>query len=281
MEIASPIAMTSRKTLTTRMGNGATVMMAVVLAVQTAWWVWHLFGPQPSVVVIQPEPVIDRALARALLGEADAPTSTTQTSAGGSGIRLKGVFAVDGKTLSAAIVSTGARDLSVRVGETFADGVKLVEVGPDHVVISRGGVRETIPLDRMSAANTASANANPKQGSPQASFRLNVASPSRNAYALSRSELNNVLQDPNQVNFLGNIAAAATGGVQVKDAPQGSLAQKLGLQPGDIIATINGQPVTGPGDLARFYGQFGSTNSIRAEIRRGGAPMMLTYTINP
>jgi S1-C subfamily serine protease len=140
-------------------------------------------------------------------------------------------------------------------------------------------MRETITLDRMSAANTSVATSPNNKG--VSNFRLNVASPSRNAYALSRSELNNVLQDPNQVNFLGNIAASASGGVQVKDAPQGSLAQKLGLQTGDIIATINGQPVTGPGDLARFYGQFGSTNSIRAEVRRGGAPMLLTYTINP
>jgi general secretion pathway protein C len=217
-----------------------------------------------------------------LFGEPDAadaapigPTSNT------SGIRLKGVFAVDGKTLSAAIVNIGGRDLSVRVGDSISEGVKLVDVRPSEIVISRGGVRQTIPLDHMSAANTAAASSSASnKGAAQPSFRLNVTQASRNSYSLSRTELNSVLQDPNQINFLGNIVAAG-GGVQVKDAPSGSLAQKLGLQPGDIIATINGQPVTGPGDLARFYGQFGSTNSIRAEVRRGGAAMLLTYSINP
>ncbi len=265
-----------------RLANLATLLMAVLLAAQVAWWSWHFLGPQPNVVEGESQPPIDRALARTLLGEPDASDATAVGPAtNNSGIRLKGVFAVDGKALSAAIVNIGGRDMSVRVGESISDGVKLVDVRPTEIVVSRSGVRQTIPLDHMSAANSAAANSsNANKGTTQASFRLNVAQPSKNAYSLSRSELNNVLQDPNQINFLGNIVAAA-GGVQVKDAPTGSLAQKLGLQPGDIIATVNGQPVTGPGDLARFYGQFGSTNSIRAEIRRGGAPTLLTYSINP
>jgi general secretion pathway protein C len=233
---------------------------------------------------------VERSLARTLLGDPGAVEPVaTGAAANNTGIRLKGVFAVDGKILSAAIINTGGRDTSVRVGETISEGVKLVEVSAAQIVISRAGVRETIPMERMSAANTsiggnvagAGAGAVKSATTSQANFRLNVASESRNSYRLSRSELNNVLQDPNQINFLGNIAPAPGGGVQVRDAPTGSLAQKLGLQVGDTITTINGQPVTGPGDLARFYGQFGSTNSIRAEIKRGGAPLLLTYAINP
>ncbi len=122
---------------------------------------------------------------------------------------------------------------------------------------------------------------NNNSGTPAATFRLNVATSARNTYSLSRGELNGVLQDPRQVNFLGSISPAPNGGVQIKEAAQGTLAQKLGLQAGDIITSINGQPVNGTGDLARFYGQFGSTNSIRAEIKRGGSPMLLVYAINP
>jgi len=267
-----------------RLANAATLVVVVALAFQVAWWGWHFLGPQPAAAMAEVAPLIDRSLARTLLGEVGGNAAPAEsTSANTSGIRLKGVFAVDGKTLSAAIVNSGGRDASVRVGEAIADGIKLVEVAPSHIVISRNGAREKIELDRMSAGNTVAGTSSTAagKGAPQAAFRLNVASTTKNAYSLSRSELNNVLQDPNQINFLGSIAAGASGGVQVKDAPSGSLAQKLGLQLGDIITSINGQPVTGPGDLARFYGQFGSTNSIRAEIRRGGAPMLLTYAITP
>ena len=276
--------MTATRANLPRFANAATLVLVVALAFQVAWWGWHFLGPQPVAAVTELAPPIDQSLARALFGDTGvAAAPADSASANTSGIRLKGVFAVDGRTLSAAVVNSGGRDASVRVGEAIADGIKLVEVAATHIVISRNGVREKIELDRMSASNTAPGTASTAAGkgaSPTA-FRLAIASTANNAYSLSRSELNNVLQDPNQINFLGNIAAGATGGVQVKDAPSGSLAQKLGLQPGDIISTINGQPVTGPGDLARFYAQFGSTNSIRAEIRRGGAPMLLTYAINP
>lgn len=274
---------------TARIANATTLMLLVALAFQLAWWGWHFLAPTPSTQLSAATPLIERGIARNLFGEPGIGAATGGSSqASGSGIRLKGVFAVDGKTLSAAVINSGGRDTSVRVGDAIDEGIKLTEVTADHIIISRNGVREKIELDRMSAANTAntassavSGGASAGKAPAQSTFRLNVASTSRNVYSLSRSELNNVLQDPNQMNFLGNIVAGSSGGVQVKDAPSGSLVQKLGLLPGDIISTINGQPVTGPGDLARFYGQFGSTNSIRAEIRRGGAPMLLTYAINP
>ncbi|MCA2998621.1 MAG: hypothetical protein ING75_08465 [Rhodocyclaceae bacterium] len=271
----------------TRLANLTSLVLVVVLAWQLAWWGWRLATPvtqMAETAVIAP---VERSLARTLLGDPGAVEPiATGAAANNTGIRLKGVFAVDGKILSAAIINTGGRDTSVRVGETISEGVKLVEVSAAQIVISRAGMRETIPMERISASNTSNGNnvvgaGTRPNAAPQATFRLNVALQSRNSYSLSRSELNNVLQDPNQINFLGNIAAATGGGVQVKDAPSGSLAQKLGLQVGDTITTINGQPVTGPGDLARFYGQFGSTNSIRAEIKRGGAPLLLTYAINP
>jgi len=276
--------MTLKPANLSRIANAATLMVVVALAFQVAWWGWHFLAPQPTAALLQAAPPIDRNLARALFGEVGGvETATSSTTSNASGIRLKGVFAVDGKTLSAAVVNSGGRDASVRIGEAIADAITLVEVAASHIVISRNGVREKIELERMSASNTAASASSTAAGkaAPLSAFRLNVASTVKNTYSLSRSELNNVLQDPNQINFLGNIAAAANGGVQVRDAPIGSLAQKLGLQPGDIISAINGQPVTGPGDLARFYGQFGATTSIRAEIRRGGAPMLLTYAINP
>jgi general secretion pathway protein C len=267
-----------------RLASLLTVVLVIALGLQLAWWGWQLTRPLTPPQRLAAAPAVDRALAKTLLG---APTTETAAASSSSGIRLKGVYAVDGKTLSAAIVNTGGRDTSVRVNESIAEGIKLVEVHASHIIVSRAGLRERVDIDRLGSspqitggnAGLANASGNVPSG---ASFRLNVANPSKNSYSLSRGELNNVLQDPNQVNFLGGIAPApGGGGVQVKDAPSGSLVQKLGLMPGDIIASINGQPVNGPGDLARFYGQFGSTSSVRAEIKRGGAPIMLSYAINP
>ncbi len=267
-----------------RLAAAMSIFMAVVLGAQLAWWSWHFFGPAPVHESITADVSIDLSQARALFGEAGESVAAASTPVeNNSGIRLKGVFAVDGVTLSTAVINTGARDFSVQLNEKITDNTTLVDVKADYIVVSRAGVRETIALDRIgavvakSAAGSTAGNANVAASN---NFRLNVSSTSRNAFALSRGELNTVLQDPRQINYLGSITSAPNGGVQVQDATAGSLANKLGLQPGDIITQINGQPVNGAGDLARFYGQFGSTSSVRAEVKRNGTPMQLTYTIN-
>jgi general secretion pathway protein C len=258
-----------------------TLILVVALGVQVAWWGWHFFKPKLSLEGDTISAVsVDMNAARQLFGKVNVTAAATVTD-NNTGIRLKGVYAVDGKTLSAAVINTGGRDTSVRLNEKITDAITLVDVKADHIIISRAGVREKLEIERNIKSSTTASAATTAPAAPQANFRLNVASTTRNTYALSRGELNSVLQDPRQINFLGGISPAPAGGVQISSAESGTLAQKLGLQVGDIITNINGQPVNSTGDLARFYGQFASTNTIRAEIKRAGAPMMLSYTINP
>ena len=255
-----------------------TALLVIALGWQLAWWTWHFITPSlrnPSVTSPINTPT-DIALGRQLFGDA-GPVSSAISSGPQTGIRLKGVFAVDGKTLSAAVLNMGGRDQAVRMGQALSADVTLAEVHPDHVIISRGGIRERIDIDRFDS-RTKNATAT-TSGPPVTQFRLNVASTGSNAYALSRQELNSVLQDPRQMAFTGRIGAAASGGVRVEDAPSGSLLDKLGIKTGDIITGINGQPINSQGDLVRLYQQFGTLASIRAEVRRGGAPVMLSYTI--
>lgn len=212
--------------------------------------------------------------ARSLFGDEGASAAT---AAHASGIRLRGVYAVDGKALSAAVVNTGGkRDIAVRLGEEIEKGVTLAAVEPDYVEISRSGVRERIELDRRIVA--------PGRGGPASTargFRLNIANTGPNSFSLSRSELNTTLQDPNQLAFTGRIGTGAGGGVRIDSAPTGSLPQKLGLAEGDVIRSLNGQPVNSAGDLARLYGQFGTLSSLRAEVLRGGQIVVMNLQITP
>lgn len=256
----------------------ATAMLLIGLGWQLAWWTWCFVTPLLKTVTLAPSTTAapDMALGRQLFGEAGVPTGGV-SAVPQSGIRLKGVFATDGKTLSAAVLNLGGRDQAVKQGQELVAGITLAEVHADFVVVSRAGLRERIELDRYDSRAPKQATA--AGAAPVTQFRLNVASTGSNAYALSRQELNSVLQDPRQMAFTGRIGAAATGGVRVDDAPGGSLLDKLGIKTGDIITGLNGQPVNSPGDLARLYQQFGTLTSIRAEVVRGGTPVMLSYTI--
>src|SRR5215472_17611079 len=119
----------------------------------------------------------------------------------------------------------------------------------------------------------------PRQSWRARGFHLNVAREAANRFTFSRHELDEALRDPAQLQYLGQIVMPPGGGVRMEAAPAGSLAAKLGLQPGDVIKKINGQDVAGTGDLARLYQQFATTSVIQAEVQRGNALLQLSYQI--
>jgi general secretion pathway protein C len=256
-------------------------LLLIALGLQLAWWFWHFMYPpwqdaRPSATQTE----VPIGLGRQLFGDKDGPAPGNESSASAvTGVRLKGVVAVDGKTLAAAVVNLGGRDQTVYLKQEFSPGISLLDVKPDHIIVSRNGARERIDLDKLGTKPGPTSATTTTGGPAPTNFRLNVASTGNNAYALSRQELNTVLQDPRQMNFLGRIGPAPAGGVRVEDSPAGSLANKLGLQAGDVITAINGQPINSPGDLARVYGQFDSISTIRAEVKRSGAPVVMNYSV--
>jgi len=107
-------------------------------------------------------------------------------------------------------------------------------------------------------------------------FRLNVERIGANAYAFSRAELEAALKDPYQLTHLGRVGAAADGsGIEIVAAPRGSLVQRMGLEPGDVIRSVNGQPVATPRDLARVDYH---APVLRGQVRRAGRLLELSYT---
>jgi general secretion pathway protein C len=190
-----------------------------------------------------------------------------------SGIRLKGVVAPTPADIGSAVFNLGGKDVAVRLGGELSAGVTLVAVEPDHAVISRGGVRERVDLDMRLAAV-------PRQvGGQPAGFRLPVTRTASNAFSFARKDLDDALKDPAQLAFLGRIGVPPGGGVRLDEAPPGSLASRLGLQPGDVIRKVNGQAVASAGDLARLYQQFATTSLVQAEVQRGTATVQLSYSI--
>jgi general secretion pathway protein C len=256
-------------------GTALTAILVVVLGLQLAWWGWHFLLPAPTTAASNLSTGAgfdDIALARKLFGGGDAE-AVAEVSA--SDIRLKGVFAVDGVTLSAAVVNWSGKDQAVRMGQELMKGATLAEVYADYIVVARNGGRERIELDKF---RVAASTPNAQSRNPNAGFRLNVTA-AGGGYSLSRQELNNVLQDPRQMEFLGQIGVAPGGGVRVDGAGANTLAGKLGLQSGDVISAVNGQPVNSTGDLARLYSQFNTLSAVRVEVKRAGSPTVLNYTI--
>ena len=133
-----------------------TLAAAALLGLVLAYWTWAWFAPRP-------EPRIETAAAQsggvaaatALFGNVARNKNTAPT---GIAIRLLGVVAAAGGRRGYAVVQLDAkRSLAVREGMDVAPGVRLAEVHPNHVILERGGVRETLALPEQRAAATPAA----------------------------------------------------------------------------------------------------------------------------
>ena len=257
-------------------GTAVVAALVLVLAWQLAYWTWVFATPRTtSVPAARSDSAVDLAAAARLFG---ATSSAGTSSAATSSLRLKGVVAPTPGVAASAIFSTGSgRDLAIFVGTEVQPGVKLAEVHPDHVIVSRAGVSERIDLEAHRSTGVATRPGASRAGA----FKLNVSRSGANSFTFSRKELDDALRDPHQLNYLGQLGMPTSGGVRMEQAPPGSLAQKLGLQPGDIIKKVNGQTVASTGDLARIYQQFGTISAIQAEVQRGSSTVSLAYSINP
>ena len=256
-------------------GKLLVVALVLVLAYQLAYWTWVFVAPPRVAAAAPAQAAVDLAAVARLFG-ADAPADAGGTSAS---LKLKGVIAPTPGVEASAIFSKGAgRDIAVYIDGEVEPGLKLVEVHPDHVIVARAGARSRIDLEAPRSTAVAGRGAMPGKA---AGFKLNVARTGTNNYSLSRKELDDALRDPGQLNHLGQIGVPPKGGVRMEQVPPGSLAQKLGLQPGDVIKKVNGQTVASAGDLARLYTQFNTLSLIQAEIQRGQSTLQLSYQIQP
>lgn len=260
---------------TSRFGTLVTVVLVLVLAWLLARWTWVFVTPPQAAPAASAASGVDLALVARLFGGGAPAPGVSRPAGSSTGLRLKGVVAPSPANIGSAVFNAGGKDIAVNLGAEIQPGVKLVAVEPDHAIVARGGVRERVDLDlRMAAV--------PRALSGKASgFRLPVARSGSNAFSFSRKDLEEALKDPGQLSYLGRIGVPPSGGVRLDEAPPGSLASRLGLQPGDIIRKVNGQAVASAGDLARLHQQFASTSLIQAEVQRGTASIQLSYTITP
>src|SRR5437660_1336549 len=67
------------------------------------------------------------------------------------------------------------------------------------------------------------------------------------------------------------------GGFLVRQVQSGSLYEKLGLRPGDVIRNVNGQPLTSMDDVMRLYQQFGTAQRVLVDVQRQGRTETLYY----
>ncbi len=207
-------------------------------------------------------------------------------------IKLRGVFAGGGTDSGFAIVNAGGRDQATRIGGEVVPGVTLESVHPRHVVLRRGGALERVNLEeRTSAPVQVAAAPRYAQAAPPPPAPAPGAAPapaqSSNPGARFRrpepyapvGDVPTEAQPPAPAPAPAPapkapaprpLSGAAPQGLVIQDVPPGSMLERIGLQPGDVVRSVNGEAVSSEADVARVLQQRGMQGSFSAEVQRGG-----------
>ncbi len=165
---------------------------------------------------------------------------------------------------SAIIADAAGLQNSFATGEEIMPGVTLHSVAFDHVVVSNNGALEKLYLDQSVPAPTVG-------GTPPVTAPITAAAATVTAAPGSGVKLNPETVAKNvglaQRNENGKVT-----GLIVSARDDGSVLKAAGLRDGDIIVSVNGNPVGSAADLAK---NLRPGANVSLEVERGGQKLPL------
>ena len=239
----------------------ALALLGLLLAIQAVRFVWLLVTPVGPVGDYRANElqVLSPASRLALFASFDPFAGT----AGGEGatvvtslpLTLYGIRQNLGSGGGSAILAgpDGVQD-SYPVGGEIQPGVTLYAVAFDHVVIDRGGARESLYLDQSVPAETVGGTA-PAIASP-----TGVAAPTTTPDAASVAQA---------VGFAPRNENGRVTGIVLSPQGDGALFRAAGFRDGDIIVSVSGAPVTSAADIDRLRRQIAPGARLSVEVERG------------
>lgn len=271
----------------------ATPTLALLALLVLAGWLaarWVLYFAAPAEVPVVPgRERVQLGVAAQALADAHlfgiAPASAGGETVSNLNIKLKGVFAGGANAPSAAIVNTGDRDETARVGGEIVPGVVLEAVHARHVMVRRNGTLERVDLEEPQPVPGASPppRAPPRRQPPARPTQPGVAGAAP-AERFQRPEpyapVGDVATEPaggaapapqQQPTQAGALPGAPDGqqGLVIQSVPPGSLLERFGLLPGDVVRSVNGEAVTSEADVARIVQSRGLQGPFTVEVQRG------------
>jgi len=240
-------------------------LIGALLVLQAVRLLWVLIVPLAPLGAWQPQTaaIASPAERRALFAgfdpffrtAAQGPASATVTALG---LTLHGVNINEATGGGSAIIAgEDGVQASYAVGDEIAPGVTLAGVAFDHVVLDRGGARESLFLDQSGEAPVAS------PASP-----LPAPTPEPAAAPAIGGELSPAALKAG-VAFAPRSEGGRVTGLVVQPQGDGTAFRAAGLRPGDVIRSVGGRPIASASDVAALAGQFTPGARLSLEVERG------------
>ena len=207
-------------------------------------------------------------------------------------LQLLGVFVAEHGSAdadSAAIVAQKGKPGELyQIGDLLPGNAELIEVHPQHIVLRRAGAREALrfpDVEKLQLADLANAS---ESNIPEKFTATTRAVGSRAAGNRTPREMidayrDRLSEDPQRALDDLGIAPVSVGssqGYRLDNLAQSPYLSQTGLQPGDVILSVNGQAV---GDIRQDQKQIDNIlaqGSARLEVQRGNRRFFVTASLN-
>ncbi len=251
------------------------VLLAGVLGAVLIWQLvrllWTVITPLSPLGAWQPQAAVIASPAerRALFASFDpffrsAPEGPASATVTALGLTLFGININEATGGGSAIIAgEDGVQTSYAVGDEIAPGVKLVGVAFDHVLLDRGGARESLFLDQSGEAAVAT------PATPLPSPTPEVGSTATAGVSASGEMSPATLKAG--VGFAPRAEDGRVTGLVVQPQGDGAIFRAAGLRPGDVIRSVNGRPIGSAGDAAALANQIAPGARISLEVERGAS----------
>lgn len=245
---------------------------------------WHLFG--------------SAGLTNAQLARS-APATQLQ-------LQLRGTLAeADPRSGMAVIADPVSGERAYRVGDALPGGASLDGVYPDRVILLHEGAQETLglPYDQPGApasSTPATATAAPAAPHGRVAATTSASAPSPDQIpaaapvfvppqmaqgAVDFSKIQQQLGVPDPAQLMRQINAQPVmengrmAGVRLTGGPSAALVAQLGLQPSDIVTSINNVPLDSMARANQVVQSLTNANRVTVTVNRDGKPVTLSVNI--
>lgn len=252
-----------------RLRQGVELALAAALIAQLAQLGWTVARPALSAEAgTNAAPVVNNAADPAVFQRFDAffrtggQSSLAEASAAGSGqMRLYGLRSDGAGGGSAIIGMADGRQVSIAVGEEVEPGLVLRGVGPDHVTLARG-----VSLSRLefSEIPLGVAPPPPPPPGPQTVTPTPAAQTAPAAATVDPARL------MTQAGLRPRMRGLRMDGFTVSGSGDAALLRAAGLEAGDVILAVNGQPLDSLERIAALRSQLANSTGAELRIERDG-----------
>ncbi|WP_380877400.1 hypothetical protein ACFB49_12630 [Sphingomonas sp. DBB INV C78] len=251
----------------------AEVVLIALLAIQSARLIYAVVTPvdpvgdwraeDQSTAPTAPATILGSFDPFFRLSDTQGPVVVTQLN-----ITLFGTRADQASGRGSAIVGLpDGSQASFAVGEEIMPGVTLKAVGFDSITVQRGSSEEMVYLDQSTPADgVAPVNPAGAPGPGLAGVPPGLPMPGGPPQALS-------LMDETQAT--PRLQNGAVTGVVLQPKGGGAAFKAAGLQPGDVLISVDGQRVADAGAAGQLQSKLAQGGETAIEVERGGRTVSL------